>query len=97
MGNHITEGIITIFSLIIGIAALSVLLSPKATTSQVIQSTASGFSNSLATAMTPVTGEHVSIDTSYPQQGNGYGFGGGGLPTLGLGPEMGMGSFPTLN
>lgn len=93
--SHIGEGIVTIFSLIVGIAALSVILSPKATTSKVIQATASGFSNSLATAMSPVTGEHVNINTSYPGSG-GYG-GGGGLPTLSLGPEMGAGGFPNIN
>lgn len=71
--NSIVDAAVTIGSLIIGIAALSVIVSPKAKTSEVIQSTASGFSNSLATAMTPVTGERMNggrgIITSYPSSG----------------------------
>ena len=70
MGNtHFTDAFVTIVSLIVGIATLSIILSPKATTTRVIQATASGFSNSLATAMSPVTGERVKIDTSYPNSG----------------------------
>lgn len=64
--NSTVEAAVTIGSLILGIAALSVILAPKATTTAVIQSTASGFSNALATAMSPVTGAQVSINTSYP-------------------------------
>lgn len=87
--DKLTEGVITIFSLIIGVAILSVLVSPKAKTADVIQATASGFGNSLAVAMTPVTGEHVKIDTSYPNQGQGV-FGGIGMPSFG---GYGMPSF----
>lgn len=75
--DSITEAIVTIFVAIIGVAILSVLVSPKARTSEVIQATASGFSNSLATAMTPVTGERVRIDTSYPSRGGFSGMGSG--------------------
>jgi hypothetical protein len=64
--HPIQETLVTIGSLIIGIAALSVILSPKATTTKVIQATASGFSNALAVAQSPVTGYAVNIDTSYP-------------------------------
>lgn len=63
------ETVATIAVAIIGVATLALLISPKSRTSQVIQATASGFSNSLATAMTPVTGEKVSINTSYPSVG----------------------------
>jgi hypothetical protein len=64
--NQITETILTVLTLIIGVATLSVLVSPKSRTSQVIQAGASGFVNSLATAMSPVTGEKVDIVSSYP-------------------------------
>jgi hypothetical protein len=64
--NGFGEGIITIGTLILGIAALSVLVSPKATTSQVIQASASGFVNALATAQSPVTGNPVNIVSAYP-------------------------------
>jgi hypothetical protein len=77
--NNITEGIISIASLIVGIAALAIILSPKATTSQVIQASASGFVNALATAEAPVTGSTVNIVSAYPNSNNG----GMGLPTLG--------------
>jgi hypothetical protein len=81
--DRITEAIVTIFSLIIGVAVLSVLVSGKARTSEVVQSVASGFGNDLAVAMSPVTGEHVSINTSYPGYNQGTGLpmmGGYGLP-----------------
>lgn len=64
--NPILEALTTVLIAIVGVAVIALIISPKAKTSQVIQATASGFSNSLATAMTPVTGENVDIDTSYP-------------------------------
>jgi hypothetical protein len=68
--DKLTEAVVTILSLIVGVAILSVLVSPKAQTSQVIQATASGFGNSLAVAMSPVTGQQMNggqgIITSYP-------------------------------
>lgn len=81
--DKLTEGVVTIFSLIIGVAILSVLVSPKAQTSQVIQATASGFGNSLAVAMSPVTGAQTTINLSYPSGGGGMPtFGGSGAPAL---------------
>jgi PRD1 phage membrane DNA delivery len=74
--DRITEGIVTVFIAIIGVAILSVLVSPKARTSQVIQATASGFGNDLGVAVSPVTGNQYAINLSYPNQG-GVGFGGG--------------------
>jgi hypothetical protein len=76
--HPIIESITTILIAIVGVAIIALIISPKAKTSQVIQAGASGFSNSLATAMTPVTGENVKIDTSYPSSGFGmenYSFG----------------------
>lgn len=74
--NNVLEGAVTIGMAIIGVAILALLISPRSRTAQVIQATASGFSNSLATAMTPVTGQKVNIDTSYPSVGP---FGGLGM------------------
>ena len=87
--NEIWQGIVTIAIAITGVAILSVLVSPKARTSQVIQASASGYSNALAVAMTPVTGEQVNINTSYPDQ-SGSGIGGfqGGYPTFGSSPYL---------
>lgn len=73
--NQLTEAVVTILTAIVGVAILALLISPKSRTSQVIQASASAFSNSLATAMTPVTGESVNIDTSYPNSGGIFGMG----------------------
>lgn len=82
--DKLTEAVVTVFTAIIGVAILSVLVSPKAKTSQVIQSIASGFGNSLAVATAPVTGERVKIDTSYPASGGMGMFGslGAGMPNF---------------
>lgn len=67
--NPILEAVTTVLIAIVGVAVIALIISPKAKTSQVIQATASGFGNSLAVAMTPVTGESVDINTSYPTSG----------------------------
>lgn len=72
--NSLTEAVLTILMAIVGVAILALLVSPKAKTSEVIQSLASGFGNSLAVAQSPVTGNSVKIDTSYPTGGLGSGF-----------------------
>jgi len=81
--DRITEAIVTILGLIIGVAVLSVIVSPKANTVGVIQAGASGFGNDLAVAMSPVTGAATNINLSYPTGGNGVGmptFGSSGMP-----------------
>jgi hypothetical protein len=87
--DEIVKAIVSIAIAIIGVAILSVLVSPKSQTSKVIQASASGFGNSLAVAMTPVTGEHVRIDTSYPNSGGNIGAFQGGYPELNYGPNLG--------
>ncbi len=82
--DKIVEGGVTILTLIIGVAILSILVSPKAHTSQVIQATASGFGNDLAVAEAPVTGAQTNINLSYPSQG-GFGMQGFGMPQMGAG------------
>ena len=67
--NNITEAVLTIVTAIIGVAVLALLISPKATTSQVIQAASSGIGNMLAVAQSPVTGNSVTIDTSYSNSG----------------------------
>lgn len=84
--GHFQEAVVTIVSLIVGIAALSVILSPKATTAKVIQASASGLGNDLAVAMSPVTGTQTPVNLSYPDSNSG-GFGGSltfqtGLPAF---------------
>jgi len=70
MGN-ITEAVVTVLIAIIGVAILATLVSPKSRTTEVVQALASGFGNSLAVAQSPVTGNQVNIDTSYPAGSSG--------------------------
>lgn len=71
--NQITEAIVTIAMGILGIAALALIVSPKAHTSEVIQASASGFGNALGVAESPVTGATYSINLSYPNSFGGSG------------------------
>ena len=64
--NTITEAAVTILLAIVGVAMISVLVSPKAKTAGVIQAGASGFGNALGVAESPVTGSALSINLSYP-------------------------------
>jgi hypothetical protein len=62
-----------VVALIIGLAVVAVVLSPKATTSQVIQSGSSGLASLITAATSPVTG------------GGATGFGGTYSPSFGFG------------
>lgn len=64
--NTITEALVTIASAIVGLAIVSILVSKKAQTPQVIQATGSAFGNALGVAESPVTGSAYHIDLSYP-------------------------------
>lgn len=70
--SQLVEASVTIILAVIGLAMVSVLFSKRANTSKVFQSGASGLGNLIAVAQSPVTGESVSINLSYP----GGGFGG---------------------
>lgn len=62
------EMITTIALAIVTVAIVSVVVSKKAQTPQVIQASGSAFSNALAVAESPVTGATYHIDLSYPGQ-----------------------------
>lgn len=79
--HSLTEAAVTIFTAIIGVAILSVLVSPKAKTTGVIQSVGSAIGNTLAVAEAPVTGANTPINLSYPSSGMGL-LGGGGFPSM---------------
>ena len=68
------ESITTIAVAITGVATVAVLVSRNANTSAVIQAGASGFSNALDTAVSPVTGNSAPPNLNYP---GGFGFGSG--------------------
>lgn len=54
--NSALAQVVAVFSMIVGVAIIAVLVSKNANTSQVIQTTFSGFGSALATAVSPVTG-----------------------------------------
>jgi hypothetical protein len=56
MSEQLITSVVTVLTAIIGIAFIAVLVSRNANTAGVIQAGASGFSQSLATALSPVTG-----------------------------------------
>lgn len=71
------EMITTIALAIVTVAIVSVVVSKKAQTPQVIQASGSAFSNALAVAESPVTGATYHIDLSYPGQDFTASFGAG--------------------
>ena len=56
----------TIAALLVAVAIVALLVSPKAKTASVIQASASGFANNLGVAESPVTGATYQLDLSYP-------------------------------
>jgi PRD1 phage membrane DNA delivery len=69
--SQITEAIVSIGALVVGLAILSVIVSGKSKTADVISSLSAGFANSLSAATAPVTGTSTAPVVSYNQ-----GFGG---------------------
>jgi PRD1 phage membrane DNA delivery len=71
------ETLTTIALAIVGLGVVSVLVSKKAQTPQVIQSAGSAFSNALGVAESPVTGATYQINLSYPGEdmSGSFGFG----------------------
>lgn len=54
--NQLVNGVLVIATAIIGVAILSVILSPRAKTAQVLSAGSNAFSSALSTALSPVTG-----------------------------------------
>lgn len=67
--NSFLETITTISLAVVAVAIVSVIVSKKAQTPQVLQAGGSAFSNALAVAESPVTGATYHVDLSYPSQG----------------------------
>jgi hypothetical protein len=63
------EGIVTIALAIVTLGVISVVVSKKAQTPQVIQAAGSAFSNAMGIAEAPVTGAHYTPNLSYPSAG----------------------------
>lgn len=64
--NGLTEGLVTIFTAIIGVAILATLVSNRAQTANVIGAFGSAFANAVSAATGPVTGKAAT-----PNVGNG--------------------------
>lgn len=67
--NGIGAEVATIATAIVGVAILAVLVSRNSQTAGVIQAAASGFSNALGVAVSPVSGGAVSLNLGYPSAG----------------------------
>ena len=73
--HDVASTIIGIVGLLCAVAIVSVLVSKKAQTPQVIQASGSALGNDLGVAVSPVTGNSYNIDLSYPgETGSGAGF-----------------------
>lgn len=68
MGNDFFRLVETVVALIVTVAIVAVLVSPKAQTSAVIQSSGSALGNNLAVAESPVTGATYQVNLSYPSE-----------------------------
>lgn len=66
---HFWEFMITIISAGLIVAVVAAIVSKKSNTSAVIQSFASGYSNILATGLSPITGAVPNPNLSYPGEG----------------------------
>ena len=66
--NPFFETLTTIALAIVTLGIVSVVVSKKAQTPQVIQAAGSAFGNSLAVAESPVTGATYQVNLSYPGQ-----------------------------
>ncbi|PWT78030.1 MAG: hypothetical protein C5B60_01745 [Chloroflexi bacterium] len=68
------EGVVTVALAIVTLGMVSVALSKRAQTPQVIQAAGSAFSNALGVAESPVTGAAYQINLSYPHASAGTDF-----------------------
>jgi len=68
MAGEVFRTIETIVALIVAVAIVALLVSPKARTSSVIQASASGLANNLGVAEAPVTGAAYQVNLSYPNE-----------------------------
>jgi len=66
--NTFFEALVTIVLAIVGLGVVSVLVSKKAQTPQVIQAMGSALGNDMAVAESPVTGATYQVNLSYPGQ-----------------------------
>jgi hypothetical protein len=63
--NNIWGGVVTVLMAIIGVAILAVLVSKQSNTTSVLGAASQAFSNSLGTALSPITGQTISSFGSF--------------------------------
>lgn len=68
--NNAVAGIISVLAALIGLATLSIILSPRAQTAGVIGATSNAFTSALQAAEAPVTGS-LSLQPSLGYGGHG--------------------------
>ena len=73
MGTEFFHTIVAIGTAITGVAIVALIVSKNAQTPAVIQSAGSAFGNSLAVAVSPVTGNSTAPNLSYPNSSGGFG------------------------
>lgn len=81
MGEHFADAMVTILGGIALVAIVALIVSRKSQTPQVIQAAGSAYANSLAVAVSPVTGAVPQPNLSYPGQSGFMGAGGGFTPS----------------
>lgn len=79
MGDQLITSVVSVLTAIVGVAIIATLVSKNANTSQVIQAGGQAFSQSLATALSPVTGGGSGLGSLGSFTGGG---GGLSLPSL---------------
>lgn len=62
--NNAVAGLISVMAAIIGLATLSIILSPRAQTVGVVNATANAFNGALQAAEAPVTGASLTLNPS---------------------------------
>lgn len=72
--NNIWSGVVAVLMAIIGVAILAVLVSKNSNTTGVLGAGARAFSESLGTALSPITGTVGSLGSGFGMGSNSYGF-----------------------
>lgn len=66
MSDEMLRSVVAVATAVVGLAVLAVIVSRNSNTTNVIQAAASGFNNSIATAISPVTGSNSTPILAYP-------------------------------
>jgi hypothetical protein len=92
--NNLSEPIVTIVTALIAVAIISVLVSKKSQTGNVLAAAGGAFSNAISAAVSPVTGNSVAPNVNAGSSSGGLSSisGGGLLSGGGFGLALNLGS-----